>query len=199
MANPIDYSIERWKAIADCEGYEISDLGRVRSLPRHVHRPSGPCFWRGRILCTQICPSGYPKIKIRGRTFSVHALVARAFLEPPEFPKPQVNHKNGVRSESILNNLEWVSHAENQRHSYRELGRKPSCLGKRGAAHNCSIRVIAVDTSTGEEISFGGVLEAARTGRFSKNGVSRACRAEKIYNGFRWRFDRKKAAHVDEK
>ncbi len=59
----------------------------------------------------------------------VHRLVALAFLGPPPTPAHEVNHKNGIRSDSRVENLEWVTHLENINHSYDVLGRKRKMLG----------------------------------------------------------------------
>lgn len=55
----------------------------------------------------------------------VHRLVAQAFIPNP-FRKPQINHKNGDKTNNGIDNLEWVTNAENMLHAYRVLGRKPS-------------------------------------------------------------------------
>ena len=52
----------------------------------------------------------------------IHRLVAITFLENTE-NKPCVNHKNGVKSDNTINNLEWVTYSENERHSIDVLGK----------------------------------------------------------------------------
>lgn len=67
---------------------------------------------------------GYKRVRlvIKGRETSrhVHRLLALAFIPNPE-NKPEVNHKDGDKSNNILDNLEWVTRAENNKHA-RELG-----------------------------------------------------------------------------
>jgi len=52
----------------------------------------------------------------------IHRLVAQAFIPNPE-NKRTVNHKNGIRDDNRLCNLEWTTHSENNIHSFKVLGR----------------------------------------------------------------------------
>ena len=83
MAEPI----ERWLPVVDWEGlYDVSDLGRVRSLTRVVITNNGPRVYQGRTLKQTIGSHGYPAVGLsrggKGRNWPVHELVAPAFLGP---------------------------------------------------------------------------------------------------------------------
>jgi len=62
--------------------------------------------------------NGYMRVKIRGKTYSVHRLIAEAFLPNPE-AKPQVNHIDADRGNNRIENLEWVTASENIIHRYK--------------------------------------------------------------------------------
>lgn len=115
---------EQWKDIPGFEGrYQVSDLGRVRSLPfrqRYLLRNGAEAFrvTSERILATQPNNKGYPLVHLHldnhRRAFTVHGLVARAFCPNPR-GLPEIDHKDRVRSNCAASNLRWVTVSFNRK------------------------------------------------------------------------------------
>ena len=121
---------EIWKPIVGFEGYEVSDQGRVRSLDRTVLRRDG-VYMRvhGRPKHFSMGGHGYYGVHLSGGGAGgmrlVHRLVAIAFLEP-DSTRLFTNHKDGVKTNNVVGNLEWVTKSENAIHSFRVLGQRTS-------------------------------------------------------------------------
>jgi hypothetical protein len=113
--------MEKWSHIQGFD-YEVSNLGRVRSLSRMVHDTTGRArFWPSKVLRPGISKQlGYQIVILRkdkkGFTKYVHLLVAAAFL-PPKPAGMEINHKDGVKSNPHFKNLEWNTHSQNMQHS----------------------------------------------------------------------------------
>ncbi len=124
---------EEWRAVVGYEGfYEVSNLGRVRSLDRNDVLSNGVTrFQRGRILSPGHNGSGYYTVQLCKKSclthFYVHRLVAFAFLDPPKKDQIEVNHKYGIKSDNRASELEWTSATENVRHAF-QVGLKTSPL-----------------------------------------------------------------------
>jgi hypothetical protein len=131
------YDMELWKDVVGYEGYyQVSSLGRVRSLDRVLDKPNiltgGQTVRKGKLLKQRVA-FGYLTANLcvhdRRRGCRVHRLVAEAFIPNPE-NKPQINHKNGNKRDNRVYNLEWATASENGLHSYANgwsqvVNRKP--------------------------------------------------------------------------
>lgn len=111
---------ERWKAIKGTE-FLVSSFGRIYSHARKVPwARDGKSYWRkkrGRIIPGNISPSGYRRVNIHGEVTHVHKLVATAFLGD-KGAHMTVNHKNLNKLDNSIENLEWVTSAENSAHAW---------------------------------------------------------------------------------
>jgi len=105
---------EFWKKIDNFTNeYEVSNLGRVKSLSRNTTA--------GKILKPSTSRFGYKKVTLCKNNkltyFLVHRLVAIAFLDNPN-SLPTVNHKDGDKSNNIISNLEWSTHSQQLKHGH---------------------------------------------------------------------------------
>ncbi len=118
--------LERWLDIPGYAGrYQVSDLGRVRSLNRRVricHGATRPL--KGRILRPAGGKSGHVSVALgKGNSKDVHVLVLRAFVGPP--PKEhEALHLNHKPADNRLSNLKWGTRSENMKMEYAAGRRK---------------------------------------------------------------------------
>lgn len=117
--------MEIWKPIENFEhSYQISNFGRIKSLPRKViYRDGRIRSYNEKILNLRIDPKGYYFISLYKNTIliqeRIHRLVAKAFIPNPE-NKPCVNHLDSDRLNNNLINLEWCTYSENTKHGVKQ-------------------------------------------------------------------------------
>lgn len=152
------------------ERYCVSDMGR---------------FWSAYsgVLKTPPMNTGYPHCNIRengkSKRIMCHVAVAKAFIPNPE-NKPQVNHKNGIRHDNSVENLEWATCAENMIHAIQ-------VLGKKAAKNNHRRKTIRAFKENGESAVIKGIREMARYLEIPYQAVQAGIRNPKLtYKG--WKF-----------
>lgn len=121
---------EEWRDIEGYVGiYKVSSRGRILSL--HTKK--------GFIRSQSINKNGYCEVSLSkngNKThYRVHRLVAAAFIENPE-NKPHVNHIDSNRANNAIENLEWVTPAENVNHSWIYGNRK---ISPRSTLDECKV------------------------------------------------------------
>ena len=171
--------------IKDFPNYYITDTGDVYS--RNYLRT-------GRIKKLKpIKNKGYFKIALyknnKEMFFQVHRLVAEAFIPNPE-NKPQVNHKNGDKTDNRVQNLEWCSCKENIIHAYRVLGinkmHKTNWQKKGGHPKAKTVLQIKDGAIVAE---YYGTREAHRLTNINQGHIAACCRGErKSAGGYEWRY-----------
>jgi hypothetical protein len=114
---------EIWKKIPNYSLYEASNLGNIKT---HNWKNQGIT----RVMKPALDGSGYLRtvlIRDDGKyhTVKVHRIIAQTFIPNPK-NKPQINHKNCVKTDNRDINLEWCTVSENQIHAYKEKRRNIS-------------------------------------------------------------------------
>ena len=110
--------MEEWRSIPGYEGlYEVSNLGRVRSLDRYVKYSNGNIhLHKGKVLSLGKNTDGYLKVHLKCntkcKTITVHRLVALTFIPNPD-NLPCVNHKDEDKTNNRVENLEWCTQQYN--------------------------------------------------------------------------------------
>ena len=120
---------ETWARVEGLEFVRVSNIGRVRIIEHdevkwgnlhHIEDHIVKQSLQGRHGKSQLL---YPQVRLYGKTYTVHRLVAMAFLGTPS-GKLNVNHLDGDTQNNCVTNLEWCTPKQNVRHAFEVLGRK---------------------------------------------------------------------------
>ena len=167
------YMNELWKNIDIATNYEVSNLGRIRNTKT------------GQILNPGISGNGYKQVSIKFKDTNkfkkqyVHRLVAQYWLENPE-NKREVNHINLDRTDNRVENLEWITSSDNQKHKYENGNYKTS--------HR---KIVQMDLDGNEIAVFESIIEAARFLGVSRQGIDKVVHGtygRKTAHGYLWKF-----------
>lgn len=111
------YGMEQFKQCLFSDSHLIGNNGTVKRLDKHKIRRYGTD-----ILVGLVKSDGYKMYYLKNKWHYAHRLVASHYL-PNDNNLSDVNHKDGVKSNNNVNNLEWMSHSDNLKHSFDVLGR----------------------------------------------------------------------------
>ena len=178
-----------WKDVVGFENlYIVSENGDVISLGNGCS--TNTLTKNERHLSQRLSRNGYLNVKLskdgKRTHVSAHRLVALSFISNPD-NKPQVNHKDGCKSNNHVSNLEWATSKENIRHSV-DSGLQ---VMPKGIDNSCSKQIRQL-SKTGEVLhEWGSINEVKRVMGFNSFGIIKCCKREKKYNtayGYKWQY-----------
>lgn len=145
----MELEAEIWKQIKNYEGfYEVSNLGRIKSVSRTILRKGKWINISERILLQTKDSRGYSKVRLSinsvKTTKRIHVLVAIAFLSHmPDGFKIIVDHKNNIKSDNFLDNLQLITTRQNQSKDKKKGSSKYTgvCFKKNKNTWQAAIRI----------------------------------------------------------
>lgn len=189
---------EVWKWIDGYKNmYQVSNYGSVRSVDRDVYCEVSPNKLQrifGKVLKQGTNKKGYPIVYLskdgKQKTITVHRLVATAFIENP-LSLPQVNHKDGCKTNNYVDNLEWCDNSHNQKHAYAN-GMQPSYEESNGRGRPAK-PVAMLDLHTKEVLrTFQTLASVKRETGINQFNVRSVCLGLRNHaGGYDWKFIKK--------
>lgn len=174
---------EMWKSVNDHPNYEISNLGRIKSL---CNNKWGIKEGHSKILKPVLNKNGYLTVSLNGKKIYLHRLMLINFIDNIE-NKQFCNHKDGDRTNNKLSNLEWVTMQENNKHAFDVLGKKGTWLNKKLGSHSRSVKINQL-TKSGYFIKQWTSLQEAKNITGAKN-ISACCYGGRKTSGsYRWQY-----------
>jgi hypothetical protein len=165
---------EIWKSInlEKFGEYQVSTNGNVKN---NVNHP----------ISIRKFNSGYRTVRLLNKSFYVHRLVAVTFIPNPN-NKPFVNHKDGNKSNNILNNLEWVTAAENTKHANEILKVK-----------KFTKKILQFDLENKYISTYNSMKETAEKNNINRELLYIACKKSKPLNNFLWKYENTENINIE--
>ena len=198
-----DLPNEVWVDIPNYEGlYQVSNLGRVKSMARLLNRGRGQYLRPPIVLKAPINGHGYHQVALydkegKGRIFGVHQLVAVCFIDNPK-DYNDIDHINTTKTDNRVENLRWCTRKMNMNNPITKdnLDKKRQLYCREdwyrqkqryGQPH--SKMVVQLDVSGKELHVWNTMSEAARYVGASVQAISNCCNGKaKTSCGFIWKF-----------
>lgn len=178
---------EIWKTIQDYPNYQVSNMGRVKSLGNNKHR-------KEKILKSINSNTGYLFVILckegKVKFYNIHRLVAQAFIPNLE-NLPCVDHINTIRTDNRVENLRWVTNQENSNNpiTKNKMMENSHLRNKFGIEHPKSKPIIQFTLDGKLVRKWDSAYEVQRELGFNNSHIS-ACCNNKIKSAYKfiWRF-----------
>lgn len=184
---------EIWKEVEGCEGiYLASSFCRFKALSK-IKINGKKCSYVApdKVLKQWINNKGYLcidfKVNKKQHHNLSHRVIAKLFIPNPD-NKPCINHKNGVKMDNRLDNLEWCTKRENSIHAFKTglLFLAPTMI-KRGAENHMTRQVVQLDLNKNFINCFDKMDDAKLA--LKANHISEVCMGlRKKCKGFIWMY-----------
>lgn len=157
--------MEIWKDVPGFPRYQVSNTGRIINISRGGKEIKPTCY-----------SNGYMIVNLSGHRFGVHRLVAMVFIPNPE-GLPQINHKNEIKTDNRVENLEWCTAKYNCNYGKRNI--------KMGIANSKPVKQLSKD---GKLINvYYGIHEAGRRTNINYRHIHSVIKGErKTAGGYKW-------------
>ena len=190
---------EIWRDIRGYEGlYQVSNLGRVKSLERTVFRGNGHGRHTIKEKIKKPFEDTYLQVNLNNgkkKHYLVHRLVAETFIPNPD-NKPCIDHINTDKYDNRVENLRWCTMKENQNNpltrkhmSESNKGEKSHMWGRRGKLCWNSKPVVQMDLNGKVIKVWDSVADIGREWGINPTHISACCRGERnTSNGYKWKY-----------
>lgn len=177
--------------------YQVSNIGRVKSVERKVKSKNGYRIVKERILKSKINRYGYYEVGLsknsKIKTIRVNRIVASMFIPNPN-NYPVVNHISGAKIDNNSKNLEWCSQSENLKHAFRIglMKRSTPMKGRTGEKHPKSKKVNQYDLQGNFIKTWDCIRSVERKLNINSQNISACCRGTRNRTGgYRWGYANK--------
>jgi hypothetical protein len=177
---------EAWKDVIGYVGlYEVSDLGRIRSLGRECNSKNGSKQKKkARILTQEVTIHGYCRVRLfdaegNAKHYAVHRLVMNAFVGVLD---EDINHINEIKTDNRLINLEYCTRKYNCNYGTRNLRISENSKGKNARP------VVQLDKNGNVIKKYSSRVDAERETSVDAIQIGRVCSGiRKTAGGYKWR------------